>query len=125
MRMLVVITLAGLFVAGSIAALKPGSETKSERLARPSLRVVDQTPFTVEGRHFPRQEIVRVTLFAQGRKVRSQQVRVKATGSFRVTLREASRDRCTPISIRAAGSRGSLAELNLPRPACQPARQTS
>lgn len=125
MKVLAVIALAGLLAGGSIAALSPGSESKSLRLSRPSLRVVDQSPFTVMGRHFRPHEAVRVTLLAQRKKVRSRQARATRGGSFRVTLPEASRDRCEPISIRATGSRGSIAELNLARPACLQAREDS
>jgi hypothetical protein len=117
MRTLAFIVTAGLLItAGSLAALAVAASEGSA--ARPLLRVSDQTPFTVEGRHFLARERVTVTLYRNGRSVRTRRLMTSAAGAFRTALSETV-DRCDRIMIRAAGARGSTAQLKLlPLPAC-------
>jgi hypothetical protein len=112
------IIAAGLLItAGAIAAF--GTASSGTSSARPSLRVVDQSPFTVQGRHFRSNERVKVTLYKAEESVRSRRVTASRGGVFTSTLAEAGTTRCDAIVIRAVGARGSTAQLKLPRPACQ------
>jgi hypothetical protein len=114
MRKLALITVAGFLVtAAAVAALGSASSGRS------SLRVIDQSPFTVQGQHFRSHERVRLTLYKQQQSVRTRRVSASSSGAFRAVLQEAAIDRCDAIMVRAVGARGSAALLKiLPRPAC-------
>jgi hypothetical protein len=118
MKRLPVVIVAGLLMtAAALAALGLASSAQSS--GRPALRVTDQRPFTVEGRHFRSRERVKVTLYKQQASVRTRRVTASSSGAFRAVLQEAGVDRCDTIFVRAVGTRGSSAELKmLPRPAC-------
>jgi hypothetical protein len=118
MRKLTLIMAAGLLVtAGSVAALASASGERSS--ARPTLRVIDHRPFTVQGRHFRANERVRVTLYKKQERVRTRRVNASRSGVFIAVLPEAGTDRCDAIFVRAVGTGGSNAQLKLlPRPAC-------
>lgn len=114
---MLVITAGLLMTAGSFAALSSASSGKSS--ARPALRVIDQKPFTVQGRYFRSRERVKVTLYRQANRVRTRRVTASVGGVFNAALYEAGIDRCDAIAIRAVGARGSNAQLKLlPAPAC-------
>jgi hypothetical protein len=116
-RLLLVIVFGLLVTAAAFAALSYGSSRESS--GRPALRVVDQRPFTVEGRHFRSRERVKVTLYKQ-EDVRTRRVIASLRGVFRAVLQETPVDRCDMIFVRAVGARGSNAVLKmLPRPACR------
>jgi hypothetical protein len=119
MKRFPVVIVAGLLMtAASPAAL--GSASSAQSSGRPALRVIDQRPFTVEGRHFRSRERVKVTLYKQQASVRTRRVTASSSGAFQAVLQEAGVDRCDTIFVRAVGARGSNAELKmLPRPACQ------
>jgi hypothetical protein len=117
MRKLALITVAGLVAAGAIAALGLSSEMRSP--AQPSLRVIDRSPFTVQGRHFRSRERVKVTL-AKDARVRTRRVTASGSGVFSAAAPEVAVDRCDTIMVRAVGSAGSRAQLKLlPQPACR------
>jgi hypothetical protein len=118
MKRFPVVILAGLLMtAASMAAL--GSASSGDLSGRPALRVIDERPFTVEGRHFRSRERVKVTLYKRQASVRTRRVTASSRGAFLAVLQEASVDRCDTILVRAVGARGSNAALKLlPRPAC-------
>ena len=118
MRKLKLIITTGLLItAGSLATL--GSASSGQSSTRPSLRLIDQKPFTVQGRHFRSNERVRVTLYEKQDSVRMRRVTASRGGVFNAMLPEAGIDRCDTIMVRAVGGRGSTAQLKLlPRPAC-------
>jgi hypothetical protein len=119
MRRLTLILAAGLLItSGAIAAF--GSASSGRSSARPALRVIDPKPFTVQGRHFRSNERVKVTLYKEQASVRTRRVTSSKSGVFTAQLPEAGTSRCEAIFIRAVGSRGSTAQLKLPRPACHP-----
>jgi hypothetical protein len=119
MRRLTLILAAGIVMtAGAVAAF--GSASPGQSSARPALRVIDQKPFTVQGRHFRSNERVKVTLYKERSSVRTRRVTSSRSGVFTAQLPEAGASRCDAIFIRAVGSRGSTAQLKLPRPACHP-----
>jgi hypothetical protein len=117
MRKLTLLLAAGiLLAAATVAAL--GFASSGESSARPALRVIDQSPFTVQGRHFRSRERVKVTLYKEAKSVRTRRVTASRTGVFSAALAEAI-DRCDTIFVRAVGARGTNAQLKLlPRPAC-------
>jgi hypothetical protein len=119
MKRFPVVIVAGLLMtAASLAAL--GSASSERSSGRPALRVIDQRPFTVQGRDFRSRERVKVTLYKQQASVRSRRVTASSRGGFVAVLQGAGVDRCDTIFVRAVGARGSNAVLKmLPRPACQ------
>jgi hypothetical protein len=108
------VLLAATFVSLGIGvAAATGSATTARN---PALRVSAQT---VQGRHFYRQEKVRVAFTGYVRAV--VRVRTSATGSFDTPLPTAY-DPCNgPLLITALGARGDTARLKLPQRACPPA----
>ena len=118
MKRFPVVIVAGLLMtAASLAAL--GSASSAQSSGRPALRVIDQRPFTVEGRHFRSRERVKVTLYKQQASVRTRRVTASGRGAFQAVLQQGGIDRCDAIFVRAVGTRGSNAVLKmLPRPAC-------
>jgi hypothetical protein len=119
MKRFPVVIVAGLLIsAASVAAL--GAASSGQSSERPALRVIDERPFTVEGRNFRSRERVKVTLYKHQVGVRSRRVTASSLGAFVAVLQEAGVDRCDTIFVRAIGARGSNAVLKmLPRPACQ------
>jgi hypothetical protein len=108
-----------LLLAAPLAASASGS---SERAGRsPSIRLVSQQPLVVRGRHFRSSERVRVVVLASSRRVR--RVTATGTGTFTATFRKVRFVRCTGLDVRAIGSKGSIAVLKLPQPACAPVRE--
>lgn len=119
MKRFPVVILAGLLVTAALVAAL-GSAWSGQSSGRPALRVVDQRPFTVQGRHFRSRERVKVTLYKQQQSVLTRRVTASSTGAFRAVLQETAVDRCDTIMVRAVGARGSTAQLKLlPRPMCQ------
>jgi hypothetical protein len=118
MKRFPVFIVTGLVItAGLLAALGSASSAHSSR--RPALQVIDQRPFTVQGRDFRSRERVKVTLYKQQASVRTRRVTASSSGAFRAVLQETGVDRCDTIFVRAVGTRGSNAALKmLPRPAC-------
>jgi hypothetical protein len=118
MKRFPVVIMAGLLLsAAAVAAF--GMASSRPLSQRPALRVIDQRPFTVEGRNFRSRERVKVTLYKQQVRVRSRRVTASSRGAFVAVLQEAGVDRCDTLFVRAVGTRGSNAVLKmLPRPAC-------
>ena len=83
------------------------------------LTLVGKQPLVVSGAHFHPRESVRVTVSSTGRE--SVLVRTDRTGAFRISLPDIAFGRCGGLQIRAVGTRGSVAFLKLPLPACMPA----
>jgi hypothetical protein len=119
MRKLTLVVTAGLLItAASVAASSAAQPDRTS--AQPALRLVDRTPFTVQGRHFRGLERVKVTLYKETAAVGARRVRASRAGGFTAALPEARVDRCDAIFIRAVGTGGSRAQLKLlPRPACK------
>jgi uncharacterized membrane protein YedE/YeeE len=86
--------------------------------ARPALRLVSVSPFTVRGQHFHPHERVIVTLTTKGRWVR--RVRASATGAFVVGFGRVPIKRCVSWAVVAIGLRGSRATLRSPPVLCPP-----
>ena len=106
--------MAGLLVPAALA-----SASSRQSTAQPGLRVIDQRPFTVQGRHFRSHERVKVTLYKQQKSLRARGVTASSTGTFRTVLQQTPVDRCDLIRVRAVGAAGSTAVLKmLPQPAC-------
>ena len=74
-------------------------------------------PLAVHGRGFHPREHVRVTIGA-----RVDTVRASRTGTFVAPFPGLTLSRCGAILVRAAGSEGTAAALQVPRPACLPVR---
>jgi hypothetical protein len=114
MRRLALIVIVGLFVTAAAAAAWNQQST-----ARPALRLIDQRPFTVQGRNFRSHERVKVTLYKQQKSARTRGVTASSSGTFRAVLQQTLVDRCDLIRVRAVGASGSTAVLKmLPQPAC-------
>jgi phosphatidylserine decarboxylase len=114
MRRLALIVIVGLFVTAATAA-----DWNRPSNAQAALRVVDQRPFTVQGRNFRAHERVKVTLYKQQKNVRTRAVTASLSGTFRAVLQQTPVDRCDLIRVRAVGAAGSTAVLKmLPQPAC-------
>jgi hypothetical protein len=96
--------LAGLILATTSAATR----------ARPSLSLRGTAPIVVSGRQFASHERVRITWRAGA----AASLRASAAGAFTATLPMIPPDRCRGLRLRAAGSRGNVAVLKLPLPAC-------
>jgi hypothetical protein len=122
MKRFPVVILAGLLIAAALVAAL-GSAASGQSAGRPALLVVDQRPFTVQGRHFRSHERVNVTLYKGQQSIRTRRVTASSSGGFRAVLQETAVDRCDTIFVRAVGTRGSNAVLKLlPRPACHSTR---
>jgi hypothetical protein len=118
MKRFPVVILAGVLVTAAAAAAL-GLASSGQSTALPLLRVIDQSPFTVQGSHFRPRERVKVTLYKHQASVRTRRVTASSSGTFRTVLQEDPVDRCDVIFVRAVGTRGSRAEQKmLPRPAC-------
>jgi hypothetical protein len=119
MRKLTLVITAGLLItAASVAAVAEGQPDRSA--AQPSLRLVDRTPVTVQGRNFRARERVTVSLYKASARAGTRRVKASRAGVFTATLPETRIDRCDAIFVRAVGTGGSLAQLKLlPRPACK------
>ena len=113
MRMFGVIAAAlAIGVAGISEAA--GSSTK------PSLRLTDRQPLSVQARHFLSRERVRVRVTGDAQESRT--VRANAAGAFSVRFADIMVGRCDAIRVVATGGRGSTATLKtLPAMACNPA----
>jgi hypothetical protein len=88
----------------------------------PALRLLSLHPVQVRG-HFRPDERVKITVFTTVQRVR--RARATGAGSFVVSFGDAPISRCSGFTIRAVGSRGSVAVYKLPRPACLPVRSPS
>jgi hypothetical protein len=95
---------AALLVAGSAGS---GSASPS----KPTLILVNPTPLVVRGAHFLSSE--RVTLTAALKKPLHRTLTARKTGAFRVAF-GVSPSRCTNYEVRAVGSKGSRATLQVP-----------
>jgi hypothetical protein len=111
---LIVVFVAVVAPAATSACLKPAA----------TLRVVDRSPLTVLGAGFKARE--RVVVTALGGEVPARvMVTATRTGRFRATL-DLALDPCTgPEIIRAAGAKGSWAQLRFilrecPSPVIEP-----
>ena len=105
-------------VAAAVAAVALGSAAATR--PAPALSIAARQPVQIRGVHFLPRELVRVT--ATSDATETQRVRASASGSFLVSFDGMVLDRCSGLRVRAAGSRGSVALLKLPLPACLPAR---
>jgi hypothetical protein len=114
------LVLGGLLL---VVAIAPTALAKHERptgvdVIRPSLRLVDRTPFIVGGRHFKAGERVKVVF--SSRESRSLKVTANEEGSFTANFGEVRVERCYGFTVQAIGLLGSRAFLKLPAPACLP-----
>jgi hypothetical protein len=112
---LLALALGGVVLAGS-------GWGRTAQVAR--LRLVVVSPPTVAGTGFHARERTRLTA---GTGNGTQTVRVTATrlGSFRVTFRQLTVDRCDTLRVVAVGSGSSRVVLKrLPAPACMPERSS-
>jgi hypothetical protein len=89
---------------------------------KPSLRLLSTKPLVVQGRGFHPAEHVRVKLIANDETIR-RNATASPAGLFRTDFGTVPLGRCGGFSVRAVGSRGSVAALKRPPlPACMPAR---
>jgi hypothetical protein len=103
------------------ALLLAGAAASAGISTRPALRLLSRSPIAVQGLHFKGHERVAVT--ATFGAVRSQRKMATATlaGGFHLTFGPMPVGPCESLTIHAVGSRGSVAALKLPQPACIPA----
>lgn len=96
-----------LAAAAAATALTVGAE--AQPTARPTLRAIDESPFTVRGTGFVPGE--RVTVVVAARDTWRRIVTAGQLGGFTAVFRAASIDSCQPFYVRATGDRGSRAVL--------------
>lgn len=107
-----------LLLAATLAFGAGLASAAPEHTARLALR--DDSPLTVRGIRFLSGERVRVTARVPALSART--VFARADGSFVVSFRGVTVDRCSVTRVTAVGARGSTAVLKLlPAPLCPPA----
>jgi hypothetical protein len=107
--------------------LAPGAVSAPAATQKPTLRVVDTSPLTVQGASFGARDLVVVTVKREDRVLARRSVRAGATGRFSVTLSDTvngtGRDRCsfesTTIVARSA-SGTAVAKAPVPKTLCPP-----
>ena len=82
----------------------------------PSLRLASREPLVVQGARFRAFEHVTVTVVALPRQVK--RVTTSRAGSFRIAFDKVLVGGCGRFAVRAVGTRGSVALLKIPLPAC-------
>ena len=115
--------LALLLAVVALAIVAAGSPAPTRVSLSPALRLLSLHPVQVRGIHFRPGERVRTTLSTTVRRVR--RARATGAGSFVVSFGDVPISHCSGFTIRAAGSRGSIAVYKLPRPACLPVHSPS
>ena len=114
------VALAALVLAA--VALLPGRATARDAAGRaipPSLRILRMNPLTAQGAHFKARE--RVTVRLAGGSRGAARITASAVGTFTVRFAKVTVTRCTSYSVRATGSRGSLALYTAkPGAGCRP-----
>jgi hypothetical protein len=90
-----------------VAALLPGAAGQSHRA---TVRVVDDSPFTVVGSAFRPRERVTLTVDAKTRATRT--LTTSALGRFRTTF-TVTVDHCAGYAVSAVGAKGSRATLKV------------
>lgn len=101
-----------------VAALVLALPATASVQARPSIRIVSDSPFMVAGTGFRPGEQVRV-IARRGADRAVRTVPAARNGTFRVRLFTFGGDDCTFVSVNAMGSRGSRAALRIV-PLCPP-----
>jgi hypothetical protein len=110
-----------LLVAALLGVVAIAVGTASATPLRAHLTIASQNPIVVAGSGFAKREHVRVTVRTDVAVAKN--VVATRRGTFRVTFSDVSRqDRCSGVSVRAVGSRGTLALAKLPQPMCMPQR---
>lgn len=99
-----------------VTALAPAAGAVARSAATPTLRLASVTPVTVRGTGFKRLEAIKVTAVGEDRSW-TRRVRASTTGVFLASF-PTIEDRCTVISLRAAGAYGSRAVRKLAQPGC-------
>jgi hypothetical protein len=113
-RILVCLAVALVAVATAVAARGAGSGS------RPTLRLVAKEPLVIKGLAFKHRERVRVTATVNETQ-RVARVRASYSGSFTATFANVTYDPCsTELVVRAAGARGSTADVKIPQRECPP-----
>ena len=102
-----------------VLALVPSVAGASQLRAR--VAIVATAPFTVHGTGFRPRERVTVTVTATG--MRSKVVTATGRGAFTATFKGFSVPHCVGYAVKAKGSRGSLATLDI-TPECPPPDQS-
>jgi hypothetical protein len=98
--------------SGAVALVLAGSAAGASGI-RPTLQL--ETGHAVHGRHFRSHELVRIVFVADGRRIR--RVHASAWGSFTTPL-PASFTACSGLLVRAAGTSGDVAVLNVAQRQC-------
>jgi hypothetical protein len=115
--------LALLAAVVALAIVAAGSPAPMRVSLSPALRLLSLHPVRVRGIRFRLGERVTITLVTTVRRAR--QARAAGAGSFVVSFGEAPISHCGGFTIRAVGSRGSIAVYKLPLPACLLVRSPS
>jgi len=92
----------------------PSTATEPATLTRPTLALRSFGPVTIAGTRFRGREQVRVTV----NRLRTVRVTADRTGRFTATFPGIRVPRCGTFFVRAVGSAGSRASLELPLPEC-------
>jgi hypothetical protein len=102
-----------------VLALVPSVAGASQVRAR--LSIVTTVPFSVHGTSFRPRERVTITLTAAS--VRSKVVTATKRGAFTATFKGFAVPHCVGYTVKAKGSRGSVATLSI-TPECPPPDQS-
>jgi hypothetical protein len=101
--------------AAVAAAITAFTLTPSATVARPTLRLLDAQPVVLRGTAFRPNERVKITVLQP--TMTSRAIRAGAAGRFGARF-AFSLGRCEDLEVRARGSRGSRATLELLAPDC-------
>jgi hypothetical protein len=93
------------------ASGEPRSSQPQSSAGQPRVVPVSKNPLKMKGTGFVPGERVHVELVGN----ESRTVTASSTGSFSVTFPS---DRCTSVTVRATGSKGSRTSFNLSQPLC-------
>jgi hypothetical protein len=106
-RALVLLLATGALTTGAAAA---SPTTRSA--VKPALKLTRNSPLQVQGVHFKIRQRVRVTA-SNGKDTLVRFARTTRRGTFLVDFGAFATDGCSPISLKAVGTRGDRATLVL------------
>ena len=88
---------------------------------QPSLRLVDESPLTVQGARFGSSELVRLTVKEDAVVLAQRRLRSGPRGGFVARFRAVELHRCSGgVTVTARAASGRMAVAKLPQPACPP-----
>lgn len=116
------IGLAAAITTGALATADPPvraqSSLRAHAASHPSMVLTRRSPASIQGSGFRAHTRVKVTLKA-GRRV-SRRVRTDSAGTFTLTFRSMTVDRCSGYVMTASRNGTTLQVVRGPRPECAP-----